>query len=394
MSRLAPAPHVAALPAPRRKPLVGHLGRWGREPLSLLREGAALGGVFRLRLWRTVVVGYRPQWNRLLLRDLDTFRSAGSLSRLTPYLAGGVVLLDAPGHRPRRGELNPHVRTRSLGHLQQELAEVADRALPAGSFETLGWASAVVRAMLNQVFFGGRMDERLLASFLEPLHLGFPHPFLPRRRLFRRMQRAIEAAVAAPAPGSLADALRGLDGAAEELRVALAAGFDTTAHTLAWAVWHLAGHPQWRDPAALPSVINETLRLYPAGWVGSRVTSREIATADAVLPAGTMVLYSPYLSHRDPQLWAAPHEFDPARFDGPPPSWGYLPFGGGERHCLGAHLARLMLRIALEPFCAADLVPVHGDPAPRAGLTLRPSGPLVVARAGRAQRAGMGNGGG
>lgn len=383
MSRPELASPPSALPAPRREPLAGHLGRWGREPLSLLDEGAALGGMFRLRLWRTVVVGYRPGWNRLVLRDLDTFRSAHSLSRLTPYLAGGVVLLDAPGHGPRRRELNPHVRTRSLTHLQDDLAEVVERALPTGRFETLGWASAAVRAMLNRVFFGGRMDDRLLAAFLEPLHQGFPHPFLPRRRLFGRMDRAVRAAVADPAPGSLAEALHGMDGAAEELRIALAAGFDTTAHTLAWALWHLAERPQWRDPAALPNVINETVRLYPAGWVGSRVTSREIAAEDAVLPAGTMVLYSPYLTHRDPELWASPLEFDPARFDDPPPSWGFLPFGGGERHCLGAHLARFMLRTALEPFCAADLAPVHGDPTPRAGLTLRPGGPLVVSRAGR-----------
>ena len=122
---------IDALPEPRREPLVGHLGRWGREPLSVLQEGAALGAMFRVRLWRQVVVGYRPDWNRTVLRDLDTFRSSGSLSTLTPYLNGGVVVMDAPAHQPRRRELNPHVRTASLRPLEQRLADVVEGALPS-----------------------------------------------------------------------------------------------------------------------------------------------------------------------------------------------------------------------------------------------------------------------
>lgn len=372
---------LSTLPTPRPDPLVGHLGRWGREPLALLTEGAALGGMFRMRLWRTAVVGYRPEWNRLVLRDLDTFRSGRSLSRLTPYLAGGVVLTDAPQHRPRRQELNPHLRTRALQPLEDALAEAVRQVLPSGRFETLEWASNAVRAMLNEAFFGGRMDPVLLASFLEPLHRGFPHPFLPRRRLFARMNRAIATVVDDPPPGTIADALAGLDNAVEELRIALAAGFDTTAHTLAWALWHLAERPERRDPATLTALIEETLRLYPAGWVGSRVTGRESIVDGIAIPAGTLVLYSPFLTHRDATLWKDPLTFDPVRFDRPRPSWGYLPFAGGERTCLGAHLARLMLRTALVPFCAGELTVVDGDPAPRAGLTLRPGAPLVVRRA-------------
>ena len=336
--------------------------------------------MFRVRLWRQVVVGYRPDWNRTVLRDLDTFRSSGSLSTLTPYLNGGVVVMDAPAHQPRRRELNPHVRTASLRPLEQRLAEVVERALPSDEFETLQWSSTTIRAMLNEAFFGGRVDDGLLSSFLAPLHRGFPHPFLRRRRLFARVTRAIEAQVADPAPGSLAAALAGHDDAAEELRVSLAAGFDTTAHTLAWALWHLSTQPEWRTPEAVPLVIDEVLRLYPAGWLGSRVTSAEVRFGEVTIPAKTMVLYSPFLTHRDPSLWSDPLRFDPARFCGVRPAWGFVPFGAGERTCLGSHLARLILRIALTPFCKGELLPVEGDPSPTAGLTLRPGAPLVVRR--------------
>jgi cytochrome P450 len=371
---------LATLPEPRRQPVVGHLGRWGREPLGLLQEGAALGGMFRMRLWRPVVVGYGPDWNRVVLRDLETFRSGGSLATMTPYLNGGVVVVDAPAHRGRRQVLNPHLRTASLHPMEAGLTEVVERSLPTGRFETLHWSAATVRSMLNQAFFGGRIANRLLASFLDPLHRGFPHPFARRRRLFARMSRAIEAQLADPAPGSLAVAYAEHDNAAEELRVSLAAGFDTTAHTLAWALWHLSIQPEWRDVAALPLVIDEVLRLYPAGWLGSRITSRDTVVSDLAIPAHTMVLYSPFLTHRDPELWPDPLRFHPARFREHRPPWGFIPFGAGERTCLGAHLARLILRTALAPFSRGNLEAVDGDPTPRAGLTLRPGTPLVVRR--------------
>ena len=163
---------------------------------------------------------------------------------------------------------------------------------------------------------------------------------------------------------------------AEDLRVALAAGYDTTSHTLAWAVWHLAQHRLWRDPEDLPPFLDEILRRYPAGWLGSRVAARDCTAAGVPVPAGTLVLYSPYLTHTDPSLWDDPHLIRPERFTSGRSAWSYLPFAAGPRTCLGTHLARLMLRTALTPLCQGDLAQAGGDPAIAAGITLRPRGPL------------------
>ncbi len=97
-------------------------------------------------------------------------------------------------------------------------------------------------------------------------------------------------------------------------------------------------------------MVQETLRLYPAGWIGSRVSLRDTEFDGRVIPAGRLVLYSPYLTHRDPELWSKPFDFTPERFAGPLPAWGYLPFSAGERTCLGAALATLMLRAAVQAF--------------------------------------------
>jgi cytochrome P450 len=379
------------LPQPPAAPVLGHLWQWTTAPVSLLAAGGRAGPVFGLRLWRPAVVGYRPDWNRAVLGDLDTFRSRGSLSGRTPYLAGGVVQTDPPDHQPHRRSLNPHFHARAVAGLAGRLRAVVDARLPAGEFDGLAWAGEVVRRMLGAALFGGRVPDPLLAGFLAPLHRRPPAPLLPRPRLFRRLEAAIAGTVADPPAGSLAEALAGTGpGAVEELRVALAAGYDTTAHTLAWALWHLAGEPGWAEPAALPLVLDEVLRLYPAGWLGSRVTSRQTSVSGVDLPAGMLVLYSPYLTHRDPGLWPDPGAFRPDRFRAGRPAWGFVPFAAGPRTCLGAALARLMLRCALEPFLDGRLRQRHGDPAIRASITLRPRGPLVLHHAGRPGRPATG----
>jgi cytochrome P450 len=377
--------NAAVLPEPPGLPVLGHLPPWTASPLRLFEAGARTGPVFRLRLWRPAIVGYWPEWNRAILSDLATFRSRGSLSGLSPYLAAGIVYTDAPQHRPRRRELSPHFSAGALAVTEDRLAAVAQARRPHGDFEALAWSAAIVQDMLNVALFGGTLPEDLLSRFVRPLHRRLPVPMLPRPLVFRRLEAAIAAALADPVPDSIAARLAAGDArpggpadhsAVEDLRVALAAGYDTTSHTLAWAVWHLARHPQWRDPQALPLFLDEILRRYPAGWLGSRIAARDSVAAGVPVPAGTLVLYSPYLTHTDPALWEEPQLIRPERFTAGHPAWSYLPFAAGPRTCLGAHLARLILRTALAPPARVDLAQVSGDPAVTVGLTLRPRGPL------------------
>jgi len=379
-------PGPPRLPEPPGLPVLGHLPPWTASPLRLLEAGARTGPVFRLRLWRPALVGYQPEWNRAILSDLATFRSRGSLSGLSPYLAAGIVHTDAPQHRPRRRGLSPHFSARALGSLEDRLAAVAEARRPRRGFEALSWSAALVQDMLNVALFGGALPGGLLSRFLRPLHHRLPTPMLPRPRVFRRLDAAIAAALADPVPDSIAAGLAAAGGArlggaaeadaVEDLRVALAAGYDTTSHTLAWAAWHLARYPQWRDPQALPLFLDEILRRYPAGWLGSRIAARDSVAAGVPVPAGTLVLYSPYLTHTDPGLWEDPLLIRPERFTAGHPAWSYLPFAAGPRTCLGAHLARLILRTALAPLARGDLAQISGDPAVTVGITLRPRGPL------------------
>ncbi|MBI2468628.1 MAG: cytochrome P450 [Candidatus Rokubacteria bacterium] len=87
-------------------------------------------------------------------------------------------------------------------------------------------------------------------------------------------------------------------------------------------------------------VIDEALRLYPPTWVTARTPIEADAIGHCRIPSGSLVLLSPYVTHRHPEFWEAPETFDPDRFAPSRsvgrPSYAYFPFGGGPRLCAGA----------------------------------------------------------
>jgi cytochrome P450 len=387
---------TAPLPSPDAHPVWGHLGRFGTDPVALLREGAALGPLFELRLpRRPAIVGTTPAWNRLVLRDTATFRSRGSLPTLVPHLAGGVILTDAPAHRTRRAQLDTPFR--DVEGLRRQVRAAVEPRVPTGEFEALGWAIATVKAMLNAAMFSGRFPARLLDDYLRPLEQGMPSALIPRplaRRAVRRElvaqlqeRRAPHARAHGAESGDLADALAGVPGAVEELRVGLAAGFDTTAHTLAWCLWYLGREPEWQHPDRRRSAVDEVLRLHPPGFISSRKTADTTVFEGIIIPRGTHVFASPLLTNRSPELWDEPDRFDPTRFERGVQGWSYLPFSAGPRTCLGAHLARLLLDEALDAVLQQPLRSLRGDPSPHAGVTIAPTGPLHVLRGRRPSQA-------
>uniref|UniRef100_A0A0E0EG95 Cytochrome P450 n=1 Tax=Oryza meridionalis TaxID=40149 RepID=A0A0E0EG95_9ORYZ len=154
------------------------------------------------------------------------------------------------------------------------------------------------------------------------------------------------------------------------------AGYESTAVTAAWCLMLLALHPEWQDrvrdevqaaccggggrspdfPALqkmknLTMVIQETLRLYPAGAVVSRQALRELSLGGVRVPRGVNIYVPVSTMHLDAELWGgagAAEVFDPARFaDARPPLHAYLPFGAGARTCLGQTFAMAELKVLL-----------------------------------------------
>jgi len=179
----------------------------------------------------------------------------------------------------------------------------------------------------------------------------------------------------------------------------LLAGHETTALTLSWAWYLLAQNPQAelqlveelkrvlagrmpavQDLAYLPyteAVIKETMRLYPPAWLMVRQSVNDCRIGCYRIPAGSSVVFSQWVLHRDPRYFEAPQAFRPERWlDGLEkrlPRFAYFPFGGGPRLCIGAPFALMeacLLLAAIASQFHFDLLP--WPVVPMAAITLRP----------------------
>lgn len=152
----------------------------------------------------------------------------------------------------------------------------------------------------------------------------------------------------------------------DELIIFMFAGHETTATTLAYALWQLGRNGECQDrlaaevlalpprrltPEDLPrlpytvQVVREALRLCPPAPTGTRMACRDLQVGGYRVEAGTMVIIGRMAVQRDPTLWHDPLTFDPDRFSAANSAardrWQYIPFGGGPRSCIGDHFAMM-----------------------------------------------------
>lgn len=154
----------------------------------------------------------------------------------------------------------------------------------------------------------------------------------------------------------------------------LTAGYVSTGESMFWALYQLARHPEAQararaevlaapaplvdPPPYLAAVLNESMRLYPPAWFIGRTARRDMHLGDIDVPAGTQVVCSPFVLHRNPALWANPDEFKPERFL--PGSTvvprSFIPFGSGPRACIGRALSLMeMTSLVSATLAAFDL---------------------------------------
>ncbi|HLV97486.1 MAG TPA: cytochrome P450 [Ktedonobacterales bacterium] len=196
--------------------------------------------------------------------------------------------------------------------------------------------------------------------------------------------------------------------ARDEVMTLLLAGHETTANALTWTWFLLSEHPEVENRlhaeladvlgGCLPTVehlprltytamvLQETLRLYPPVWVLSRKALADDELGGYAIPQGSMVILSPYATHRHPTFWEQPEVFDPERFTPERVAarhhYAYFPFGGGPRLCIGSNFALMEAQLVLATVAQRyrlRLAPGHLV-VPEAKLTLRPrSGmPMMV----------------
>jgi cytochrome P450 len=167
----------------------------------------------------------------------------------------------------------------------------------------------------------------------------------------------------------------------DQLMTLLLAGHDTTATALSWALERLTRHPQILakavaaadagDDEYLDAIAKETLRIRPVVFDVGRVLKEPVEIAGYRLERGVTVIPAIGLVHASAAVYDNPEQFRPERMIGAalsPTTW--LPFGGGNRRCLGANLALAEMRIVLREVLRS----VELDVTAARGERVRPSG--------------------
>jgi cytochrome P450 len=397
-----------------------------RQVLALLRR--RYGPTFSMRVppFGPVVVISDPG----LVKQVFT-AGPDAVSNPRPNLgrvlgAGSIFSLEGEAHRLRRKLLVPPFHGRRLkayeGLIEEETLREAETWPQGREFETLAPFMRITLNVILRALFGAdgaelqalrRLMPQLVlrASRLTLLPVGESGlgPWNPWRR-YRELrarfdeivQSLIDMAAADPRLDGRADVLALLlqsryeDGepmshreVADELLTLLAAGHETTATTLAWAVERLRRHPAvlYRlvdevdagRSELLSATVLEVQRTRPVILNTARsVRVDRLRLGDWVLPRGHTVLVGIDLVQSDDAVFPEARRFNPDRFAGTAPdTWSWIPFGGGPRRCVGAAFAQLEMTVVLRTLLREFDLGTTGRPDERwhfRGVAYAPAG--------------------
>lgn len=377
----------------------------GVDPVGFFRRHAADDSPFSLRFPGIGEVVFFATADAA--RDLFTAPATGSQAPLPNPIepvvgTGSLILLSGEKHRRERGLLMPALHGERVKSYADTFASAtADelRALRAGqSVPVYSLAIQIALHVAIRVVFSVADPDRrrqysdavteLLQANTAPLMLvpalrrefAGRGPWARLLRLRDHLDQLLSDDIADRRDRGLTDSdmLNVLLSATDEdgrgrseqemhdqLRTLLAAGHETTASSLAWALYHiyrddsvrerliaeLAGRPSPMQMAALPflgAVIKESQRMHPPVPIVLRRLTSPLSISGVEYPTGRVVGIALYALHFNPTIWSEPHRFLPERFlDKRVSPFEFAPFGGGHRRCIGAAFAASELAIAI-----------------------------------------------
>ena len=399
---------------------------------------------------RMTIIGQPSLIRELLMLPNDRFTYDIPISPFG-FVVGKTTMISSDGddHRRRRGAVQQAFSRRRLERWIPMIIERTDATIdqllatstPDSAVDLYPFGRRLLIDIVLRALFGDRLatrideiDQRFARSQLylsRPLFRQLPHPFpWTERAAVRRDREALDAVIddaigesrfEPPVGDDTGDVLDALvhrsDLSDEEIRdqvkSLIGAGYDTTASSLAWMLWEATNSEDlWGalrreaddilggvsdtslDNAALTGLdlarrtMRESLRLHPASGVSARTTAGEIRLGHHLIPARTLMLWSPYLAGRDPSAWAHPDRFDPDRFTSLDTSQraladeAWVPFGRGPRMCVGFALAQMELALILSRLAQRlDLRPTStAIPEPVGLIVSKPRGgaPMFV----------------
>jgi cytochrome P450 len=373
----------------------GYFPRFG----NIYRVFAPARGVYNL------VINHPEDIKRVLLSNHRNYTKGEGMDRVKILLGNGIMTSEGEFWRRQRRMMQPAFHRRVIDQFSSLIHAVNQRfaerwAAKAAHGEPINLTDDVSELTLEIVLgsiFGTdleRLERQFGANPFEVVaketnrDLKFAFRFRSLAKLVAELieRRRLE-------PEEHVDLLamlmatrdRGTDAAMsnkemiDEVLTLIVAGHETTAAALTWTWYLLSQHPEATEQleaeadraapgraasgraapgpggadtlgldaaeslAFTHQVLQESLRLYPPGWLITRRTLDADELGGFAVAPRTDVFISPYMLHRHPEFWDSPESFTPERFAGAAAEerhrFSYIPFAVGPRHCIGENLA-------------------------------------------------------
>ncbi|KAA8886202.1 cytochrome P450 [Nocardia colli] len=428
--------------APGRRLGIGHASEFLNDPIGFISALASHGPLWRVHLGpQTVVVVCEQSLIGKVLLDDRAFDKGGPFYERTREVAGsGLGSCPHEHHRRLRRLCEPAFqmerirgysrimassienslagwRDGKIIDLTAEMTELAVNIAVRTMFSTSLNGQAIHETSRDlDVITQGLFRRTVLPPVVSRLPTSGTRRFQQARRRIRRLavdiiaeRRAeggvdhgdlLSAFLAARDVGSTRPAMTEAE-LIDQVFTFLLSGTETTASAICWALYSASMDPallnelqtevdsvlaggtaQFEDLDRMPvvgRVLTEALRMYPPGWMVTRIASRDTELDGYRIPAGTVVAISPHAIHRSLRVYAHSNKFLPDRWAVTGlPSASYLPFGAGARRCIGDVFALteagMVAATITAKWCLAPSVRLPGTvsfmdlPAPRSML--------------------------
>lgn len=420
-------------PGPRKS--IRNTLKWVRQPAVVMESARErYGDVWMLRMSKAfgggatfVLVSDPAVVKDVFNADPDVLRGGEANSMIGTALLGpnSVILLDGPEHMNQRKLLLPLFHGERIARYRGDMERIAEEELatwPVDEPMALlpRMQSITLHAIMSAVFgvtsgepfealrarirdleeFAGselRMTMMHVANRLDKL----PRSFLRvRDPLDAQIYEEIKRAQQDPRLEERDDILAMLvqakheDGSPvtdrelrDQLVTLLMQGHMSTATALAWALERLMRHPEMLERLRaeaqtgsddyVDAVMKETLRVRPPVAMAMRMVKEPYPAGEYEVQPGMLIAPCVYLLHRREDIYPEPDRFRPERFlEQKADSYSWIPFGGGDRHCIGRSFATMEIKVVLRALAArARLEPADPDEEKigRAGIMFSPS---------------------